>query len=161
MNSEKEKEALEQLLRVLGRIKDKTVIVEGRRDRAALHSLDFKRVVTATRGLWETAEAVEGGAVILTDFDAEGRRLAARLNLFLRGRADRATRRRIGLLFAKLKIKTIEELKMIIKGDDTHGEASTGCFKVHNMRALRGGRDCGKAGRHRSGFRTDRGPPWA
>ncbi|MBU5557683.1 MAG: hypothetical protein QW751_01790 [Candidatus Aenigmatarchaeota archaeon] len=132
-----EKEVRDELLKVLNKIKNRTVIVEGARDRAALRSLGFKQIVTVHRGLWETAEAVEGKAVILTDFDAEGRRIAARLNLFLRNRADQNMRRKIGLLFAKLKIKTVEELKTI-KGDDYNGEISTSRIKIHNIRTLRG-----------------------
>ena len=112
MNSEQEKEVRDELLKALDKIKGRAVIVEGARDRAALRSLGFKRIITAHRGLWETAELVQDERpVILTDFDAEGRRIAAKLNLFLRGKADQNTRRKIGLLFAKLKIKTIEEVK--------------------------------------------------
>lgn len=159
MFSEQEKEALEQLLKVFDRIKYKTIIVEGRRDREALYSFGFTNVLTIGRGLWETAETIEGDAVILTDFDAEGRRIAAQLNLFLRGRADQTTRRKVALLFAKLKIKAIEELKSITKGDDIHGETSTSSIKIHDIRALRGGRHGREAGRDRSGVRSDRGTP--
>jgi len=65
--------------------------------------------------LYETAEKLAGKEVlVLTDFDKEGKTIARKLNLFLQPlgcKVDFNTRRKIGLVFSKLKIKTIEELK--------------------------------------------------
>lgn len=113
MNKEEDKK---ELLKLLDKIKHKTVIVEGKKDKKLLYSLGFTNVITIEKGIYETAEkAVESKEVIiLTDFDSEGRRIAGKLNFFLRSlrcRVDTKTRRKIGLLFSKLNIKLMENLK--------------------------------------------------
>jgi len=141
MYSEQKKETLQQLLKVLDKIKHKKVIVEGLRDKVVLRSLGFTDVLTIERGLWETVEDLGCVPVILTDFDDEGRRIAAKLDLFLRSRADHQTRKKVGLMFAEIKIKTVEELKNMIKGVDVNVETGAISVKIHNIRALRGGRN--------------------
>ena len=109
----------EKLFKVLDGIKDNRVIVEGKRDKKALCLLGFTKVITINRGLYETAEDFRGKEVIiLTDFDPEGKAIAKKLNLFLQSlgvRVDRETRRKIGLLFTRMKIKKIEELRGVLK----------------------------------------------
>lgn len=107
----------EELLKELLRIRNRTVIVEGKRDRAVLCSLGFTNVLTIQRGPFAVAEELEGKdePVVMTDFDPEGRLFAAKINHFLRNRTDRETRRRIGLLFTRLEIRAIEEIKTITK----------------------------------------------
>ena len=109
------KETGEELLKLFEKIKDKTVIVEGKRDKKVLCLFGFKKTLTINKGLYETAEKIKDNEVlILTDFDKEGKEIAKKLNIFLQSfgcKIDKENRRRIGLLFSRLKIKKIEELK--------------------------------------------------
>ena len=108
----------EELKELLDKIKDKTVIVEGKRDKKALSYFNFTKIITINHGLFETAEEISktnNEVIILTDFDKEGRLIARKLGLFLQSfscKVDRQSRRKIGLLFSKLKIKNVEELKI-------------------------------------------------
>ena len=108
----------EELLNLLDKIKDEQVIVEGKRDKQALCLLGFKNILTINKGIYETAEKIkEKNIIILTDFDSEGRKIAKKLNLVLQPlghNVDKETRRKIGLLFTRLKIRKIEELRGVI-----------------------------------------------
>ena len=114
------KEIEEELFELLGKVKGEQVIVEGKRDKSALCLLGFKNVLTINKGIYETAEKVKKDKIIiLTDFDSEGRQIAKKLNLFLQSlgfRVDRETRRKLGLLFTRLKIRKIEELRGVYNG---------------------------------------------
>jgi len=111
------KKAEEELFKLLEEAKDKNVIVEGKRDKEVLCSLGFKKIFTINKGLYETTEKIkENEVLILTDFDKEGIEIAKKLNLFLqsfRHKVDGETRRKTGLMFVKLRIKKIEELKSL------------------------------------------------
>ena len=111
---------VEELLKILEENKDKQVIVEGKRDKKALCSLNFTNVVTINKGLYETVEGLkEKEVLLLTDFDSEGKRIAKKLNTLLQRlcyKVDRNTRRKISFLFAGLRIKRIEELRGVIYG---------------------------------------------
>jgi len=111
------KKTREELFKILEQVKNKDVIVEGKRDKEVLCSLDFKKIFTINKGLYETAEKIkENEVLILTDFDKEGREIAKKLNLFLQSlgyNVDRENRRKIGLMFTRLRIKKIEELKSL------------------------------------------------
>ncbi len=57
---------------------DKLIIVEGKKDKAALISLGGKNIVTINKPLYnlvEDAAAITKEVVILTDFDKEGKKL--------------------------------------------------------------------------------------
>ena len=126
------KEAEEELLNLLDKIKEGQVIVEGKRDKKALCLLGFNNVLTINKGIYETAEKTKDSVIVLTDYDSEGRKIAKKLNLVLQslGRSvDRETRRKIGLLFTKLEIRKIEELRGVL-----NGKTSAINFKVHNLR---------------------------
>jgi len=111
--------AEEELLKLLKENKDKQVIVEGKRDKNALCLLGFKKIITLNKGLYETTEKLkEKEVLILTDFDPEGKKIAKKLNSFLqpqRYKVDRETRRKIGFVFIRLKIRKIEELRSVLK----------------------------------------------
>jgi len=113
------KETGEELLNLLDKIKYKTVIVEGKKDRNILLSFDFTKIITINHGLYETAEEISKTnreIIVLTDFDKEGNLIARKLTLFLQSfncKVDIITRKKIGLYFAKLRIKTMEELKIL------------------------------------------------
>jgi 5S rRNA maturation endonuclease (ribonuclease M5) len=111
---------IEELLEILEENKDKQVIVEGKRDKKALCLFGFNKVLTISSGLYETVERIEEKEIlVLTDFDNEGKKIAKKLNLFLQSldyKVDRETRRKIGFMFAKLRIKKIEELRGVFYG---------------------------------------------
>jgi len=103
----------EELLKLFNKIKHKTVIVEGKRDKKVLCSFGFTKIITIEKGIYETSEKIKNEVIILTDFDSEGRKIAKKLNLFLKNKIKHEIRRKIGLIFTKMKIKTIEELKSL------------------------------------------------
>ena len=109
----------EELISLLIEINDKQVIVEGKRDKKALYLLHFKRIITIKKDIYETVDQLEEKEVlILTDFDSEGKQIAVKLNLFLQSldfKVDHETRRKIELLFSRLQIKKIEELRGVLK----------------------------------------------
>ena len=100
---------VEDLSKILEKNKDKVTIVEGKKDKKALCSLNFTNVVTINKGLYETVEGLkEKEILLLTDYDPEGRQIAKKLNTLLQHlgyKVDKETRRKIGFLFAKLRIK--------------------------------------------------------
>jgi 5S rRNA maturation endonuclease (ribonuclease M5) len=122
----------EELLNLLDSIKEERVIVEGKRDKKALCLLGFKNVLTINKGIYETAEKIrENRIIILTDYDSEGRKIAKKLNLVLQSlghSVDKETRRKIGLLFTRLEIRKIEELRGVL-----NEQTSSINFKVYNL----------------------------
>ncbi len=108
-------ETEEELLKLLQENTDKLVIVEGKRDKEALCSLGFQKIITLNKGIYETTEQIkEKEVLILTDFDSEGKQIARKFNLILQSlgyKTEKQTRRRIGLMFTKLRIRKIEELR--------------------------------------------------
>jgi len=123
---------VDELLNILEKNKDKQVIVEGKKDKKALCSLNFTDIITIEKGIYETTERLEGKEVlILTDYDSEGKQIAKKLNNLLQHlgyKADRETRRKIGFLFAKLKIKKIEELRGVL-----YGKTCASDFKIYDL----------------------------
>jgi len=111
---------VEDLSEILEKNKDKLTVVEGKRDKKVLCSLGFTKIVTINKGLYETVEGIEEKEVLLlTDFDSEGKQIAKKLNTFLQHlgyKVDKETRRKIGFLFAKIRIKKIEELRGVLYG---------------------------------------------
>ena len=113
-------EVEEELLKILKENKEKQVIVEGKRDKRVLCLLGFKKIITLNKGIYETTEELkEKEILILTDFDPEGKKIASELNRILQSlsyKVDRETRRKIGFMFTRLKIRKIEELRGVFHG---------------------------------------------
>jgi 5S rRNA maturation endonuclease (ribonuclease M5) len=68
----------EKIVEELGKIRDKTIIVEGIKDKRALELFGFKEIVILKKGIFETCEEISKNAkevVILTDLDSEGKKL--------------------------------------------------------------------------------------
>ncbi|MFH0928946.1 MAG: toprim domain-containing protein [Candidatus Aenigmatarchaeota archaeon] len=111
-------EVKEELFKLLQEIKEKQVIVEGKRDRLALCLLGFRNIVELNEGIYETTEKLnEKTVIILTDYDNEGREIAKKFNLILPPlgyKVEKNTRSKIGFLFTQLKIRKIEELRGVI-----------------------------------------------
>jgi 5S rRNA maturation endonuclease (ribonuclease M5) len=111
---------VEDLSKLLEKNKDKLTIVEGKKDKKALCLLNFTNVITIEKGIYETTERLDGNEVlVLTDFDSEGKQIAKKFNVLLQHlgyKADKETRRKLGLLFAKIRIKKIEEIRGVLYG---------------------------------------------
>ncbi len=105
----------EELLKLLKENKEKQVIVEGKKDKKVLCLLGFKKIITLNKGIYETTEKLkENEVLILTDYDSEGKKIASELNRILQHlgyKIDRETRRKVGFMFTRLKIRKIEELR--------------------------------------------------
>ena len=113
-------EVKEELLKLLRENNQKQAIVEGKRDKIALYSLGFTKIIEINHGIYETTERLEEKTVIiLTDFDHEGREIAKKFNKILPPlgyKVDKQTRIKVGLLFTELKISKIEELRGVLNG---------------------------------------------
>jgi 5S rRNA maturation endonuclease (ribonuclease M5) len=114
------REVEEELIELLKENKEIQVIAEGKRDKEVLCSLGFNKILTIHKGIYETTEGIEEKEIlILTDFDSEGRQIAKKLNLILQHlgyKTDKETRRKVGLMFTKLRIRKIEELRGVLYG---------------------------------------------
>ena len=90
---------------------DYLVIVEGKKDRAALNTFGIKRIVTLdNRPLFEVIENInEKDVVILTDLDIDGRKLFNKLRHHLQRRGIRLHNKIREELF-KTKMSCVEGL---------------------------------------------------
>ncbi|MFQ6020428.1 MAG: toprim domain-containing protein [Candidatus Aenigmatarchaeota archaeon] len=112
------KEIEEKLLELFKNIKDRPVIVEGKRDKKVLRSFKFTKIFTIEKGLYETSLKLKKfkKIMIFTDFDREGKEINKKLTLFLQSqgcKVDIVSRKKLKTIFAKLRIRTIEELKSL------------------------------------------------
>ncbi len=73
---------------LIGKLLEKIVIVEGRKDEKALRQLGIQNIILiGGNPLHRIPEKIKDSSkeiVILTDFDKKGNQLATKLNLFLR-----------------------------------------------------------------------------
>jgi 5S rRNA maturation endonuclease (ribonuclease M5) len=116
---ERRKEKLDRILwRLAGESNSGTVIiVEGRRDKEALRRLGLKGPIlcfkSSRRSLADFLSDINGNkAIILTDFDREGRELSSRIAeelAYRKIRADHALRERLGAL-VRQDARTIQDL---------------------------------------------------
>jgi 5S rRNA maturation endonuclease (ribonuclease M5) len=139
---------LEDLLDFVNDLKGKLVIAEGKKDGIALKTLGVKNILLLNgRPLTELAlhvskSCVSSGnrkvrkeVVILTDFDSEGEKLAARLDYLLR-KYKVMVNSRLRRKFMKFGKTRVEDLK---EGDD-HGKISSNFNKICYNRAHTGQR---------------------
>ncbi len=120
-------EALEELTSLLEEAEAELVLVEGKRDEAALRALGFRGRMEVSSHVREiphdTANRLAQQArrvLILTDFDREGSSMAGRLSKLLEGESvvvDRGLRRRIGSVMGVLGVKTVESLDDIAEAE--------------------------------------------
>ena len=127
----------EELRRCLRDLEDKLVIVEGKKDSKSLKSLGVKNImqlggkplaeftfhVSKYTDLNRSQEVEE--VVILTDFDSEGRKLAARLE-YLFEKHKVAVNKRLRRKFMKFGKNRIEDFKE----GDIYGKVSSNFNKV-------------------------------
>jgi 5S rRNA maturation endonuclease (ribonuclease M5) len=78
--SEEIKSAIEEILALIEKEKASLVIVEGKKDRAALEKLGFSNVIILNKPLYEVVEKINAKRVlVLTDLDKEGKQIYAKL----------------------------------------------------------------------------------
>lgn len=100
------------------KIKNILIIVEGKKDKAALRNLGLTNVVTLEGPLFENVERIvesisgarkkQNNAIILTDLDPEGKKLYSRLKKDLSERGVEIDDRFREFLFRKTKLRQIE-----------------------------------------------------
>ncbi len=117
MLSSEDKEKFDWLLDELVK-RNSAIIVEGKKDRAALENLGVCNsiFVLNKRPLFEIAETIAGqfnDAVILTDLDSEGKKLYGKLNTFLQQLGVRVDTRIREFLFKNTRIRQVEALSAL------------------------------------------------
>ncbi len=104
------------LTKELAVLKDKLVIVEGKKDKEALKSFGITNVVTLKKSLFEVVEEVSSKAkecVILTDLDKKGKYLYSRLRQDLQKHGVKVDNSFRNFLFRETKLRQIEGLSGI------------------------------------------------
>jgi len=113
--SEEIKSAIEEILDQIENKKDFLVIVEGKKDRAALEELGFSNIITLNKPLYEIVEKINAKRVlVLTDLDKEGKQLYAKLKKDLNKLSIVVDDRLRNLLF-KTELRQIEGLTGYLK----------------------------------------------
>lgn len=110
-----------QLLQKLSK-SSAAVIVEGKKDKSALENLGVggsRIILLNKKPLFAVAEAVAEDyceVVILTDLDAEGRKLYGRLSTLLQQLGVKVDGRLRNFLFKSTKLRQIEGIGTLLKG---------------------------------------------
>ena len=105
-----------ELLQMIEKLSDsgKTIIVEGKKDKAALEKLGVKnKIFTINKPLFAVAEEIAAKSkdvVILTDLDKKGKELYGKLSTMLQRLGVRIDNYYREFLFKKTKIRQIEGL---------------------------------------------------
>jgi 5S rRNA maturation endonuclease (ribonuclease M5) len=174
--------------KVLDELKDKTIIVEGKKDAKALKRLGIENVIPInSRPLINIVEGLESGRaagssktglsfrknrksskeiVILTDFDRQGRKLNSRLLSLLQSRRIQANSRLRHMMRGLGKTRIEDFAGFGLNGEgiafkkrgDNYGKACANINKVHNKGKDKDKRSYRKTGRYRSCLRADRRP---
>jgi len=142
---------INQIKRIVNEINLNTpVVVEGKKDKAALNKLGFKKTIDVSgKTLHEITDKIKSdnfkSVIILTDFDDEGEIKASQLKkLFthLKIKVDSFARKR----FKSLKIHKIEELNSFTKimEDDYYGKTCSIYDKIFNRSRIYSRRNCRK-----------------
>lgn len=114
------KEELDELIKHIEQIKDRNiiVIVEGKKDVAALKAFGIKRIKPLSkRAIYKVVEEVAENnkeCIILTDLDKEGKRLFRMLNHDLNQHGVRINKKFREFLFKNTKLRQIEGLTTYI-----------------------------------------------
>jgi 5S rRNA maturation endonuclease (ribonuclease M5) len=149
---------IEEFWKEIENITNSTVIVEGKNDKKPLLKLGIKNVLDISgKPFNEILEKTNGSAVILTDFDNEGRKKASILTKLFQSNGTRVNslvRRKIKSIF---KIQKIEELNSFTKllEDDLHGKIGSIDNKIFNRGKILNRWNSRKARHNRSNLRTN------
>lgn len=95
----------------IAKIKHKLAIVEGRKDKRALESLGFRKIITLNKPLYKIVENIKANEVmILTDLDREGKKLYKQLLQELNRNGIKVDNKLRNWLFKNTKLRQIEGL---------------------------------------------------
>ncbi len=173
----------ERILEFFSGIKDCLLVVEGKRDAKALNTLGLKNILAINgRPLIAIVDRVADlrenhkyfDIIVLTDFDREGRHMAARLGKLLRAHKIHPNQR-LRSRIMKFGFNKIEDIKMdsilrigermrvtkspdrkvLERRGDDHVKAGSNINKIRYKGFNKGKRYSGKAGHHRRGVRPD------
>ena len=104
----------EEILNLIDNLKDKGVIVEGKKDKAALEKLDVENIIMIDRRpLFMVVEEVSSkfkSVALLVDLDKEGKLLYSKLNHDLSQKGVHIDNELRNYLFRKTKLREIEGL---------------------------------------------------
>jgi len=105
-NSQKIKDNVNQQL---DKIKNKLIIVEGKKDKIALEKLGLTNIIILNKPLYKIVEEVKcKECVILTDLDKKGKQIYGYLNSNLQRFGVRIDNNFRNFLFKKTKLRQIE-----------------------------------------------------
>lgn len=153
----------DQLRKIQNEIKnyrDVPVIVEGIKDKSALHLLGFNNVVDISgRSLENSVGKINNeSAIILTDFDKEGNDIAHKLTKLLVSqniKVNSSLRNRLKNLFKVCKIEELNSLTKLLE-DDYYGKTCSIYDKIFNRSRVFLRRSSGKARHNRGDIRANR-----
>ena len=116
----KELSKIEKIKEMRKKIKDLrlVVVVEGRRDREAISSLGFERIITIDgKPIFKIPDLIrpKERVLILTDFDKEGKRKAKKLKFLLTKKGVEVEEQLRKLFSKNFRIRKIEELNSLFK----------------------------------------------
>jgi 5S rRNA maturation endonuclease (ribonuclease M5) len=110
-----DKSAIEEILALIEKEKGSLVIVEGKKDKAALEELGFSNIIILNKPLYEIVEKINAKRVlVLTDLDKEGKQIYAKLKKDLNKLGVVVDDRLRNLLF-KTELRQIEGLTSYLK----------------------------------------------
>jgi 5S rRNA maturation endonuclease (ribonuclease M5) len=113
--SEEIKNAIEKILALIEKEKASLIIVEGKKDKAALEELGLSNIIIINKPLYEIVEKINAKRVlVLTDLDKEGKQLYAKLKKDLNKLGITVDDRLRNLLF-KTELRQIEGLTSYLK----------------------------------------------
>ncbi len=102
---------MDDFLRIL-RERNKAIIVEGKKDKAALEQLGIKNIITLSKKpvyeIIENAAKKHKDVIILTDLDKEGKKLFGKLNSGLQRLGVRVDKGPREFIFKNTKLRQIE-----------------------------------------------------
>jgi 5S rRNA maturation endonuclease (ribonuclease M5) len=153
---------IEQFRRVLEELRDKTILVEGKKDVRALEGLGLDVIAINGRTAEQLVPLLEGkDLVILTDFDRAGREIEARLKYLLqRYKINSNSRLRCKVMsLGKGRIEDFRKISSLErfenKEGDCYGQTGPDINKIHNPCLHQSQRCSGEAGCDRCDFWAD------
>lgn len=101
----------EELQKYINKIKNKLIIVEGKKDKLALQKLGLKNIIILNKPLYKIVEEVKcKEIVILTDLDKKGKQIYGYLSSNLQRFGVKIDNNFRNFLFKKTKLRQIEGL---------------------------------------------------
>lgn len=143
-------ERLQKLFEILDKLgrESAPILVEGKKDKRALESFGIRNVHTLSGPLAEIPKKLNSKKVIiLTDYDREGKKLAAELSKFLESEGITPDLRFKAALGKLLRVSEIEAIPKFIEnlGGFMNGKDKSHCYKICNTWSVGSRWSCGRA----------------